>query len=322
MSGTLVNTVPIARDQLVDLHFEVERPECVLATSSGNLFMSDSRGGVTRRGPDGSSHLIFSTVRPSDFMPNGIALMRDGAFLIANLGSNGGVWRLTLDGAMAPWLMEVDGIKLPPTNFVGIDAQDRVWISVSTLQAPRWNAYCRGGASDGFIAVVDTSGARIVADGFHYTNEAKVDPTGQWLYVNETAGRRLNRFRLNAKGELGQREIVAEFGHGTYPDGLAFDVDGAVWITSVVSNRLFRIWPDDGRVELVFEDSSADVVDLIEQRFSSGVFPGHKPGMNGISSLAFGGRDLRTIYLGYSSGGHISSVRSSVAGVAPPHWSF
>jgi sugar lactone lactonase YvrE len=42
--------------------------------------------------------------------------------------------------------------------------------------------------------MVDTRGARIVADGLGYTNECAIDISGQWLYVNETFSRRLSRF--------------------------------------------------------------------------------------------------------------------------------
>nr|WP_309402166.1 SMP-30/gluconolactonase/LRE family protein [Aminobacter niigataensis]WMD00103.1 SMP-30/gluconolactonase/LRE family protein [Aminobacter niigataensis] len=308
--------------EISDLALDVDRPECVLATASGDLFMSDARGGVTHRSRDGVTRLIAGKGRSADFLPNGIALLRDRSFLIANLGSEGGVWRLTEGGDLTPWLMEVNGTPLPACNFVGIDAEDRVWISVSTRRVPRWDAYQCNAAHDGFVVLVDRAGARIAAEGFHYTNEAKVDPSGRWLYVNETAGRRLNRVALDARGNLGAREIVAEFGAGTFPDGLAFDVEGSVWVTSVVSNRLFRVWPDRGKVELVFEDLDESLVELIEGKFSSGVFPGLKPGMNGISSLAFGGPDLRMVYLGYSKGNRISSLKSPVAGVAPPHWHF
>lgn len=322
MTSEMAELGRIAKDQLSTMSFDVERPECVLAAASGELFMSDSRGGITVYGSSAQARLIRSNERPAGFLPNGIALLRDRSFLIANLGSDGGVWKMSAGATLAPWLMEADGVRLPPTNFVGIDQCDRVWISVSTLQSPRWNAYHADGARDGILILVDETGARIVADGFAYTNEAKLDPAGKWLYVNETAGRRLNRFSVREDGKLGTREIVAEFGAGTFPDGLAFDVEGAVWVTSVVSNRLFRVWPEAGKVDLVFEESEPDIVAAIEAKFSAGVFPGHKPGMNGISSLAFGGPDLRTVYLGYSSGQHISSFQSPVAGVPAPHWFF
>lgn len=312
---------PLHKCALETLNLDVSRPECVLALQSGELFVSDERGGVTHILPSGEARLIAGRERPSDFLPNGIALLSDRSLLIANLGNDGGVWRLSQDGKLVPWLLEVEGRRLPPTNFVSVDAAGRAWIAVSTFVSPRWNAYHQAGARDGVIILVDQIGARIVADGLAYTNEVKVDPSGRWLYVNETVGRTLSRFALGPNSTLGPREVVAEFGVGTYPDGLAFDVEGGVWITSVVSNRLFRILPN-GSQHLMFEDADPDLVGRIEAKFAAGLFPGHEPGMHGISSLAFAGSDMRTVYLGRSKGTEISKFRTKVRGSKPSHWQF
>ena len=63
----------------------LQRPECILATASGKLFMSDRRGGIMVIAPDARQHLLGK----SDLVPNGIALQRDGSFLVANLGTEG-----------------------------------------------------------------------------------------------------------------------------------------------------------------------------------------------------------------------------------------
>ena len=77
------------------------RPECVLATRDGMLYTADWRGGVARVAPDGSHDLIAGTLpggRP--LRPNGIALRRDGSFLLADLGETaGGVFALNRMGA-------------------------------------------------------------------------------------------------------------------------------------------------------------------------------------------------------------------------------
>ncbi|PZR96131.1 MAG: hypothetical protein DI537_02530 [Stutzerimonas stutzeri] len=314
--------LPLREDALEPLVLDVSRPECVLALRSGELFVSDDRGGVTHILPSGMTRLIAGKQRPSDFLPNGIALLPDRSLLIANLGADGGVWRLSPDGSLVPWLMSVEGRRLPPTNFVSVDTQGRVWIAVSTFVSPRWNAYHKAGARDGVVILVDDRGARIVAEGLAYTNEVKVDPSGGWLYLNETVGRTLSRFALRPNAELGPREIVSEFGAGTYPDGLAFDVEGGVWITSVVSNRLFRVLPKSGVQRLMYEDVDPDLVGKIEAKFAAGIFPGHEPGMHGISSLAFAGPDLQTVYLGSSKGRTISTFRAEVRGSEPPHWRY
>lgn len=302
------------------------RPECVLATAAGDLYTSDWRGGVAHRSADGTQRLYAARIsheRPS--RPNGIALRPDGAFLLADLGEDlGGVFRLDRDGDLRPVLQQIDGIDLPPTNFVHVDARGRTWITVSTRRRPRATAY-RGDVADGFIVLLDEKGARIVADALGYTNEALVDPSGRWLYVNETFGRRLTRFRIGADGALSARETVTEFGRGTFPDGLTFDVDGGVWITSIVSNRVIRV-DAEGRQQLILEDCAEAHLDLCERAFLAGEMG--RPHLDtcggtvlkNISSLAFGGADLRTAYLGCLQGDRIASFRTTVPGHPPVHW--
>lgn len=173
----------------------------------------------------------------------------------------------------------------------------------------------------------DRQGARIVADGLGYTNEAMISPDGRWLYVNETFARRLSRFPLRADGSLGTKEVVTTFGHGTYPDGLAFDADGHVWVTSIVSNRVLRVAPD-GATTLILEDADPAHVQWCEEAYRSGELK--RPHLDraagrvlkNISSLAFGGPDLHTAYLGCLLGDAIASFRAPVAGHPPYHWHF
>ena len=277
------------------------RPECVLATRSGALYTADWRGGVAQTLPDGTENLFTGTM-PDGLIarPNGIALMSDGSFLMAQLGeTDGGVYRLTREGQITPWLRQVNGVDLPPTNYVVQDAVGRTWITVSTRLTPRAAAY-RGDVADGFIVCVDANGhASIVAEGLGYTNEVAVHPSGRWLYVNETFGRRLSRFELRANGALGARETVTEFGPGTFPDGLAFDEEGAAWIVSIVSNRLIRVAPD-GSQRMHLEDNEPEHLSWVEEAFVSHTMG--RPHLDGIrserlrniSSIAFAGPDRRT----------------------------
>ncbi len=303
------------------------RPECVLATRAGRLYTADWRGGVAATAADGAHTLYAPAERRRDraLRPNGIALRRDGSFLLAHLGERtGGVHVLRRDGDVRPLVETVDGVDLPPTNFVHEDAQARVWVTVSTRRVPRAAAY-RADVADGFIVLADARGARIVAEGLGYTNEALPSPDGSFLYVNETFGRRLSRFRIAADGTLRSRETVCNFGHGTYPDGLAFDAEGGVWIVSVVSNRVLRVAPD-GAQEVILEDADAAHVEWCERAYREGRLGREHLDraagrcLKNISSLAFGGPDLRTAYLGCLLGDRVASFRSPVAGHAPVHW--
>ena len=300
------------------------RPECVLCTKAGALFVSDWDGGVTRIGPDGGQQRILAPAS-AGLRPNGIALSRDGSFLIAHLGdTEGGVFRLRRDGGLEPVLIEVAGEALPPTNFVMEDALGRLWITVSTPRAPRHLGYRRD-LAEGFIVLLDPRGARVVARDLGYTNEVQIDPSGEWLYVNETFGRRLSRFRIGANGGLSERQTVTEFGLGTFPDGLAFDCEGAAWVVSIVSNRVIRV-DREGRQEILLEDSDAEHLAWVEAAYEAGTLG--RPHLDraasrrlrNVSSLAFGGPDLKTVTLGCLLGDSLARFRSPVAGWPLPHW--
>lgn len=317
---------PIALDDLAFVGGGLVRPECVLATRAGDLFTADWRGGVSHLRPDGS-RTLYSGLLPdgSAARPNGITLCSNGNFLFAHLGdSAGGVYELGRDGSVRALVLRADGLELPPTNFVHEDAQGRIWITVSTRQVPRASAY-RADVADGFIVLRDRLGARVVADGLGYTNEALPSPDGKYLYVNETFARRLTRFRIAPGGSLYAREVVAKFGAGTFPDGLAFDALGGVWITSVVSNRVIRVAPD-GSQQVMLEDCDEAHLASVEQAYLAGEMGrAHldtikSRRLRNISSLAFGGPDLRTAYLGCLLGDAIASFRSPVPGAAPVHW--
>ncbi len=316
-------------DQLAWVGTGLVRPECVLTTARGDCYTADWRGGVAHLLSDGSQREYLGR-HPAggELRPNGIALLPDGSFLLAHLGAeDGGVFRLQRDGVVQPWLLEVDGVALPPTNFVVQDGCGRTWVTVSTRQRPRSAGYRREGG-DGFIVCVPSEGpARVVADGLGDTNELALHPNGEWLYVNETFARRLSRFALHADGSLGPRERVTEFGPGTFPDGLAFDEDGCAWVVSIVSNRLIRIAPD-GRQTLWLEDADHAHVAWVEAAFEAGAMG--RPHLDGnpsrtlrnISSIAFAGADRRTAVLGCLLGDRLATLPMPAAGVKPVHWSY
>lgn len=326
-----LNAVETQRFHLDDVQWVgqgLHRPECVLATATGELYCSDWRGGVMHISADGDQRLY--SVQPVDgepIRPNGIALMQDGSFLVAHLGAEqGGIFHLQRDGKTRPYLRAVEGMDLPPSNFVTEDASGRIWITVSTRKQPRAQGYRRS-CDDGFVIMVDRRGARIVADGLGYTNECLVDPSGQWLYVNETFARRLSRFALRLDGSLGPKQIVTEFGEGVFPDGMALDSEGQLWVVSIVSNSVIRVGPD-GSQSTWLRDVDPLYLALVEAAFASNEMGrSHLDNvksqvLRNISSLAFGGPDLRTGYLGCLLGDSVASIRMPVAGHPPVHWNY
>lgn len=306
---------------------DLVRSECVLATANGRVYAADFRGGVTVMENDGSQWSLLARDHDFELLPNGITLLPDGSFLLCHLGAEtGGVYRLAEDGTVSAYLTEVDGIPLPPTNYAHLDAAGRVWVTVSTRLIPRAKGYTPYQA-DGFIVLVDRAGARIVADNLGYTNECVVHPDGNRLFVNETFARKTTAFDIGANGDLSNATTVAEYGAGTYPDGIVFDAEGGCWITSIVSNRIIRIMPG-GEQQLMLEDCDQAHIEWVERAFQAGEMG--RPHLDevkskrlrNISSLAFAGSDMKTALLGCLLGEELYRFRSPCAGYAPAHWQF
>ena len=317
----------ISLDDIAFVGSGLVRPECVLCTSDGALYVSDKRGAFVRIGADGQQTLFGEGLAcfGKPLFVNGFDLLSDGSALLTQLDDPGGVWRYTAAGTFEPFLLEVDGEPLPGTNFVHADAQGRVWVTVSTRARPRTLARTPKRA-DGFIVLVEHGTARIVADGLCFTNECKVDASGQWLYVNQTYARLLTRYPIRKNSDLGPAETVAQFGAGIFPDGLTFDVQGGVWITSPYSNSLVRV-DRDGRQTLLFDDIDPDFIAEIERLYQADELVSKPPPtrvpsrlLGNISSLAFGGPAMTTAYIGALLGQHVARVTLPVAGLPPPHW--
>lgn len=312
---------------VADLAFvgsDLERPESVLVTST-DVFAADHICGVTRLG---GARIPLHDV-PEGFLPNGIALTPSGEFLIANLGDEGGVWRIDADHHLHPFLLEVDGRRLRNCNFVGFDDSGRLWISVCTQQRPRARAFNQYTA-DGYIVLIDGQGARIVAEGLGFANECRADPTGKWLYVNESTSRLLSRFPIeivDGRTSLGSKEVVYAFTDGDFPDGLNFDVDGGVWVACVLSNRVVRI-DLAGRREVILEDADPWLIAEAEEKWEADqhsdavVRAGLTRCLHNVSCVAFGGADLKTVYLGSLAGKKLATFRSGIAGARPVHWNY
>lgn len=315
----------IALSGITAFGHDLHRPECVLPAPNGDVYVPDWRGGVAVVRADGTTQSWLARNLNFELKPNGIGFLPDGRFLIANLGDEGGVWTLDTAGMAVPFVTEIAGHPLPPANFVHVDEAGRIWITVSTRHVPRTDAW-RDHVRDGFLVLVDRKGARIVADGLHYTNEARIDPTGRFVYVVETFGRRLIRYPVTMDG-LGAAELVVQLAHGDWPDGFVFDSEGGIWITSLISNRITRLDPG-GRLQVMIAETNAGFVEAVESAYPQGRMErahlGPIPGtrFQHLTSIGFGGPDSRTGYLGSLHADCLYRFDAPVSGTPQPYWSF
>ena len=261
--------------------------------------------------------------------PNGIALEHGGTILLAHMGdTKGGIYRMRISGEIEQVVTTVESKPMPPANFVVQDSKQRIWITVSTRKTPRATDY-RAGANSGFIAVAEpgSNDARIVADNLGYTNECVIDEVNGRVFVNETFGRRLSQFTLSTSGDpaLTKQKILFEFGAGTYPDGLALDEQGYLWVTSIVSNRVLRV-SQSGDTEIIFEDSEPTHINWTESAYLSDQLGrehldnARAQQMKNISNLAFAGKNRTRLYLGNLLGDSLPWIDTAHAGAEMVHW--
>ena len=275
---------------------DLSRPECVLAEADGTVWVSDDRGAVTRIAPDGKQTLIGS-MRAA---PNGLAMDRAGTIFIANIDDSK-VYCLHRDGREEVILDSFEGRSLGSVNFTFIDARGRLWITVSTVTTPRINALHQK-ITDGFILRMDPGGPVKVVDGLCFTNEVRISADGRMLYIVESGFGCVSCRPIGADGSLGARSVLGSSPvfEGAIIDGIALDVEGNVWATEVKKNSILVITPQ-GKVHTVFQDPEGKTL----------VFP---------TSIAFGGPDRKTAYIGSLRQKQLATFRSPVAGAPMAHW--
>ena len=317
---------------------DLQRPECILAEPDGTLWSADARGGVVRIEPDGrqetitqkrSHHFQSAESEASRYfdgtLPNGMAFDANGNFLISNFGTD----RLELmsrDGISREIASTIDGQPLGKVNFVLRDSKDRVWITVST-RLKNWMHALRPDLADGYLARYEDGAFRIVADGFHFTNEIRFDEKEEFLYVVETTGGCITRLRIDDSGNAVEREVFgpSSLGKGAWPDGIAFDTAGNLWGTLVYSDKLFVLTPK-GDLRILIDEGDPAKVDALEQAFfrkevnEDVLFATGRGVAPWMASVTFGGPDLQTVYIGSLRGTRIPYFRAPVAGLPMVHW--
>ena len=184
---TLMNTEPAASDRsapasldaLVALGEGLVRPECVLATASGDLFTADWRGGV--------AHLRARRLRrrcmpaqPAGRAAAAAQRHRAAAPTAVSCSPTSAMRSAACFGSPAParyarcCSRSTASTCRRPTSWSRTRA-GRVWITVSTRQR-RARGPTAPMSPTASSCCVDARGARIVADGLGYTNEVAGRP--------------------------------------------------------------------------------------------------------------------------------------------------
>ena len=323
----------------------LQRPECILAKPDGSLWAADARGGVVHIKPDGSQKIITQTFGDlkgqfeeatdeaarftEGTLPNGMAFGRDGQIYISNFGTD--VLEVMAPGGETTTLYDsIDGEPIGKVNFVLRDSKDRLWLTVST-RIKNWMQAMSPNVADGYVALADENGLRIVADGFGFTNEVRLDANEEYIYIVETTGQCVSRMKVAEDGALSGREVfgpskLGKAGKNCFPDGITFDSYGNLWGTLVMSDQIFAITPE-GDYHVILDDDNEAPSEALEQAFRNDeATPELMLAAGGtiapwFASVTFGGPDLKTAYIGSLRGTRIPYFTSPIAGLPMAHWS-
>ncbi len=259
------------------------RPEGVMAGDDGRIYTADARGRCSCIEAGGRKTTFFGHLGG---LPNGICIDPDGRCLVANIG-NGELQSLAPDGSHTVLMTEACGKRMSTPNFPFLDFQGRLWVSNST-DNPDIDASLQNPAPDGCLVVIaPKQPPRIVADGIYFANGVALDAQEEYVYVAETMQRRVLRYRIQADSSVGRAEVYgpASLGKLGYPDGIAFDDAGNLWVAFPAANAIGYI---DRRGQLVIY-----------------VHDPHGVVIKRPANICFGGRERLTAFIGSLSGTNV-----------------
>jgi gluconolactonase len=151
----------------------------------------------------------------------------------------------------------------------------------------------------GNLYVIDLDGtARRISDGILLTNGLGFSPDGRRLYHSDARRELVRVYDVAEDGSVGHWRAFAALGPGSVPDGLKVAADGSVWVADAHGGRVAVFGPDGAH--------RRDIAVPLPM----------------VTSLCFGGDDLRDLYIvtGSRGGprescGTIYRVKSDVAGL-------
>ena len=249
--------------------------------------------------PNGGVHLLDRTGKISLVVPKrrgigGMALHANGGLIVGGRD----IACVSLADGTTRTLLPLD--KIPGAtgfNDLTTDAAGRVYVGSLAFKV-------FGGEQPkpGHLHVIDLDGTmRTLSDGVMLTNGLGFSPDGKKLYHNDARAGIVRIYDVNGDGSVGAWQTFATLAPGGVPDGLKVATDGSVWVADAHGGRV-----------AVFEANGKHRKDIAVP-------------LPMVTSVCFGGDDLRDLYIvtGSRGGPHencgsIFKTRVDVAGLPLP----
>lgn len=251
------------------------------------LYFSDVRdGGVYLLGKDGG----VTQVVPKRRGVGGMALHAAGGLVF----SGRDISYAPLTDAPGKVLLTSEAAGGIGFNDLTTDAAGRVYVGSLAFRV-----FSGDEPKPGHLHRIELDGSmQTLSDGVMLTNGLGFSPDGTRLYHSNSRAPGVRVYDVATDGSVSPWRLFANLGPRSTPDGLKVAVDGSVWVADARGGRVG-----------VFEPDGAHRMDLAVPRPM-------------VTSLCFGGEDLRDLYVvtGSDGGpsetcGTIYRVRTEVAGL-------
>jgi gluconolactonase len=215
----------------------LDHPECCAFDRDGNLWAGGEAGQLYRIAPSGKVEEIANL---GGFCC-GIALAPDDREIFVCV-SGVGVVRVAKNGEHRVFATHAGDHKIVAPNYLLFDRRGRLYVTDSGNWMKR----------NGFVLRFTPDGrGEILAGPFGYANGLALTGDEQHLYLVESDSDSILRFEIDAD-RLHQLEKYAEH-VGRFPDGLALDADGNLYVCCYASDEIWRVDPN-GQKSLLAHD--------------------------------------------------------------------
>ncbi|MCX6150125.1 MAG: SMP-30/gluconolactonase/LRE family protein [Ignavibacteriales bacterium] len=283
-------TISFAQDSLPENHHfikvadSLKFPEGPAWDGRGSLYVSNCNGNwVTRIRNGKPDTFIVAPSSPFSFeKTNGLTVNKDGCLYACEYGK-GAILKFTMDGKCFSLASGYKGKKFNRPNDLAFDSKGNLYFT-----DPK--SYDKNNP-DGIVYQISrkTQKVKPVYTGLCFPNGIAISPDAKFVYVCESAKERVLKFRLKKDGTFGEPEVFIILPGGD-PDGIAFDVEGNLYVAHFGGKAIYVVKPDGS----------------IKQKI---ITPGKKP-----SNLEFADADMKTLYITEDETNAVYKIRVDTAG--------
>lgn len=163
--------------------------------------------------------------------PSGLGFLPDGRLLMATAVDRK-LW--IIEDGRPMEVADLSGLATGVLNDMVVDGAGRAFVGDTGFRMGKEPP--RPGR---LISWSEGWNARVAAESLDFPNGCAIAPDGRWLFLAETFGKRVTRFRIADDGSLTERGVFAEL--DMPPDGLCLDAEDGLWIGLPEAGQFIRL---------------------------------------------------------------------------------